>query len=586
MILPWGFDTFSRRPARGRRDLSTRSRRCCTRTRLSTAVGDEGGFAPNLKDNEDALEGHRRSRRQRPATSSASRSSSPSTRPRPSCGTKPRRARRATVLQEQPRQDRLHRRDDRLSGPSWAEKYPIRSHRRRPGRERLGRLEEADRPRSATRSSSSATICSSPTSSSSRRASRPGTANSILVKVNQIGTLSETFDAVELAMRNGYTAVLSHRSGETEDATIADIAVATNCGQIKTGAAAPHRPRRQVQPAPPHRRTTRRPRRVRREVLEQITRCPMGGPGRFAASAAHSNDARTRTTDPRSLGRAHAPSPMPAIHGVPRRRILQRRPHPLRRPESCSTAAQEEASTAASLHHRPLGRRRPHRLPQPEPALEPEPTAAAAAAASSPSPCSASASPSSPASPLLPLADENHQLSWEREKLRADLTQLKEQGRVNTEFLQRVADDPTLAERLAQRQMKYIREGSSILKLRGGGKEEMSPFHLVSVPPPAATARLRTRRRSTRDVRPPTPSPTLPLRPRSHADRRRPGPGVRAQAHTRRGRRAGVRCAAIAIETSGRLGSIATVEDGRVLTEEQFPPSSSTPPASSPSSTA
>jgi hypothetical protein len=85
---------------------------------------------------------------------------------------------------------------------------------------------------------------------------------------------------------------------------------------------------------------------------------------------------------------------------------------------------------------------------------------------------------------LLPLADENHQLSWEREKLRADLTQLKEQGRVNTEFLQRVADDPTLAERLAQRQMKYIREGSSILKLRGGGKEEMSPFHLVSVPPP------------------------------------------------------------------------------------------------------
>jgi len=62
------------------------------------------------------------------------------------------------------------------------------------------------------------------------------TANSILVKVNQIGTLSETFDAVGLAMRNGYTAVLSHRSGETEDATIADIAVATNCGQIKTGA--------------------------------------------------------------------------------------------------------------------------------------------------------------------------------------------------------------------------------------------------------------------------------------------------------------------------------------------------------------
>jgi enolase len=62
-----------------------------------------------------------------------------------------------------------------------------------------------------------------------------GTANSILVKVNQIGTLTETLDAVELAQDNDYTAVISHRSGETEDSTIADIAVATNAGQIKTG---------------------------------------------------------------------------------------------------------------------------------------------------------------------------------------------------------------------------------------------------------------------------------------------------------------------------------------------------------------
>ena len=68
-----------------------------------------------------------------------------------------------------------------------------------------------------------------------RRGIAAGTANSILVKVNQIGTLSETLEAVELAQRAGYTAVMSHRSGETEDATIADLAVATNCGQIKTG---------------------------------------------------------------------------------------------------------------------------------------------------------------------------------------------------------------------------------------------------------------------------------------------------------------------------------------------------------------
>src|SRR3546814_865957 len=65
-----------------------------------------------------------------------------------------------------------------------------------------------------------------------------GLANSLLVKVNQIGTLSETLEAVETAHRARYTAVMSHRSGETEDSTIADLAVATNCGQIKTGSLA------------------------------------------------------------------------------------------------------------------------------------------------------------------------------------------------------------------------------------------------------------------------------------------------------------------------------------------------------------
>ncbi|MDB6169748.1 MAG: eno [Verrucomicrobia bacterium] len=70
-----------------------------------------------------------------------------------------------------------------------------------------------------------------------RKGIATGTANSILVKVNQIGSLTETLDAVELAHKNNYTAVISHRSGETEDVTIADIAVATNAGQIKTGSA-------------------------------------------------------------------------------------------------------------------------------------------------------------------------------------------------------------------------------------------------------------------------------------------------------------------------------------------------------------
>ena len=68
-----------------------------------------------------------------------------------------------------------------------------------------------------------------------RRGIAEGCGNSILIKVNQIGTLTETLDAIDMAHRHGYTTVTSHRSGETEDATIADIAVATNSGQIKTG---------------------------------------------------------------------------------------------------------------------------------------------------------------------------------------------------------------------------------------------------------------------------------------------------------------------------------------------------------------
>ena len=69
-----------------------------------------------------------------------------------------------------------------------------------------------------------------------RRGIAEKVANALLVKVNQIGTLTETFSAVDLAHRSGYTTMMSHRSGETEDTTIADLAVAVNCGQIKTGA--------------------------------------------------------------------------------------------------------------------------------------------------------------------------------------------------------------------------------------------------------------------------------------------------------------------------------------------------------------
>ncbi len=70
-----------------------------------------------------------------------------------------------------------------------------------------------------------------------KRGIETGTANSILIKVNQIGTLTETLEAMQMAAEAGYTSISSHRSGETEDPFIADLAVATNCGQIKTGSA-------------------------------------------------------------------------------------------------------------------------------------------------------------------------------------------------------------------------------------------------------------------------------------------------------------------------------------------------------------
>ena len=85
---------------------------------------------------------------------------------------------------------------------------------------------------------------------------------------------------------------------------------------------------------------------------------------------------------------------------------------------------------------------------------------------------------------LLPLAEENHQLAWQREKLKTDLLQIQRQVQVNDEFIHKINDDPALSERLAQRQMKFIRQGSTILDMPDNGKEETSPFQLVTLPPP------------------------------------------------------------------------------------------------------
>ncbi len=93
-------------------------------------------------------------------------------------------------------------------------------------------------PASAIVCSSSATTCWSPTRHVWQKGIELGAANSLLVKLNQIGSVTETLDAIELATSNGYTSMVSHRSGETPDTTISDLAVAKNTGQIKTGAPA------------------------------------------------------------------------------------------------------------------------------------------------------------------------------------------------------------------------------------------------------------------------------------------------------------------------------------------------------------
>jgi hypothetical protein len=87
---------------------------------------------------------------------------------------------------------------------------------------------------------------------------------------------------------------------------------------------------------------------------------------------------------------------------------------------------------------------------------------------------------------LIPAADENQRLLYERLSLQADLEQIQKQIAVNDEFLKRVADDPTLSQRLAQRQMKMVQEGTSVLELKGNySGRDMSPFELVTLPPPA-----------------------------------------------------------------------------------------------------
>ena len=202
---------------------------------LSTAVGDEGGFAPNLKSNEEALEliaiavekaGYKLGEQIFIALDPAMSELSNEAKAKGKQG--------YCFFKSNP--DRIASSDEIIDmWASWCAKFPIVSIE-----DGLAEDDWAGWKKLTDRLGSRIQLVGDDlfvtNSKFLQKGIDQGCANAILVKVNQIGTLSETFAAVNLAHRNGYRAILSHRSGETEDSTIADIAVATNCGQIKTGA--------------------------------------------------------------------------------------------------------------------------------------------------------------------------------------------------------------------------------------------------------------------------------------------------------------------------------------------------------------
>ena len=233
MIQPWGFDDFGEAMRAGVEIYHTLKGVLKDRG-LSTAVGDEGGFAPDLKDNEDALKvieeavgkagyswGEQIFVALDPAMSELWNEAEKDGK----TGYK-----FFSSTQEIMSSDELI---DMLAG--WCENYPIRSIE-----DGLAENDWDGWAKLTERLGEKVQLVGDDlfvtNKSFVERGIAEGCGNAVLVKVNQIGTLSETFDTVNHAMRNRYACVLSHRSGETEDATIADLAVATNCGQIKTGA--------------------------------------------------------------------------------------------------------------------------------------------------------------------------------------------------------------------------------------------------------------------------------------------------------------------------------------------------------------
>ncbi len=233
MIQPWGFDDFHEALRAGVEIYHT-LKKVLAKRGMSTAVGDEGGFAPNLKDNEDALKvieeavakagyswGEQIFVALDPATSELWNEAEKD-------GKKGYKFFSST-------QEIISSSDLIGIWADWCKKYPIRSIE-----DGLAENDWAGWAELTAKLGDKVQLVGDDLFVTNKKFVERGvaekSANAVLVKVNQIGTLSETFDAVNYAQRNGFACVLSHRSGETEDATIADLAVATNCGQIKTGA--------------------------------------------------------------------------------------------------------------------------------------------------------------------------------------------------------------------------------------------------------------------------------------------------------------------------------------------------------------
>ncbi len=234
MIQPWGFDNFHE-ALRACVEIYHNLKKVLHEKHLSTAVGDEGGFAPSVKNAEEPLQLIEEATKKAgykwgeqifvaldPATSELWNEA------------KEKGKQGYCFFKSDP--NRIATSEEMIDlWAGWCAKYPIRSIE-----DGLAENDWAGWAKLTERLGKKVQIVGDDLFVTNpkflARGIKEHCGNAILVKVNQIGTLTETFSAINLALRNNYGAILSHRSGETEDATIADIAVATNCGQIKTGA--------------------------------------------------------------------------------------------------------------------------------------------------------------------------------------------------------------------------------------------------------------------------------------------------------------------------------------------------------------